>query len=675
MNPLLQSLNPRQREAVTTTRGPVLVLAGAGSGKTRVIIQRIAYLIEAKQVPAKQILAVTFTNKASREMHERLRELLGESGQGVHLSTFHSLGVRLLRENIEHLGYRPNFVIYDSQDQLSLIRSIMEDHGFDDDGLIDAKGAHFEIGQAKNAGHGPERFLDQQESPRAQTLGKLFREYQNTLKGCNAVDFDDILNLTVELFEKHPEAMRPVQERWRYLMVDEYQDTNRVQYRLLRYLTHFHQNVCVVGDDDQSIYAWRGADVRNILSMEQDYPGLTVVRLEQNYRSTQVILDAANQVISHNAQRMPKRLWSEKPGGALLDWVEAEDEEQELETVVRRIRMQSLRHGRDYGDFAILYRSNFQARAVEEALRDSRIPYRLVGSTSFYERQEIRDALAYLKVVHNSRDEVSLHRVINTPRRGIGKTSLMQANELARTRHATLFEILRKARRYPEIHRDAAASMEAFAWMIDDFRQRFDSQPLGATFRELLEQIGYLRFLEQQKGDVRTRERKLNCVQELLNGVRKYSDEFPQRTLGDYLERVMLFTERDQESENGNNQVTLMTLHSAKGLEFPFVFMIGMAEGIFPSPRTVDSGGEDEERRLCYVGITRAREELTFSMGKERRRYGEALKQQPSRFLLEMAPELFTIPPVGKASEKQKAEQKERSRSDFFLHLKHLKAG
>ena len=675
MKNLLNSLNPRQREAVTTTRGPVLVLAGAGSGKTRVIIHRIAYLIDAKRVPAQQILGVTFTNKAANEMQERLKSLLGEQGRGVQLSTFHSLGVRILREKIEHLGYRPNFIIYDSHDQVSLLKSIMEDNGFDDDGLIDAKGAHFEIGQAKNSGQGPEHFLDQQDSPRAQTLGRLYQEYQQTLKGCNAVDFDDILNLTLELFEKHPEQMRSVQERWRYLMVDEYQDTNRVQYRLLRHLTHFHQNLCVVGDDDQSIYAWRGADVRNILSMEEDYPQVSVIRLEQNYRSTEVILAAANAVIANNAQRMPKQLWCEKPGGALIDWVEAENEEQELETVVRRIRMNALRNGHDYGDFAILYRSNFQARAVEEALRESRIPYRVVGSTSFYERQEVRDALAYLKVIHNPRDEVGLHRIINMPRRGIGKTSLMQANELARTRHATLFEILRKARRYPEIHRDAAASMEAFAWLIDDFRQRFETGHLGSVFAELLEQVGYVHFLEHQKGDPKTRERKLNCVRELVNGVRRYADDNPERTLGEYLERIMLFTERDNEADSGNNQVTLMTLHSAKGLEFPFVFMIGMAEGVFPSPRNVDTGGEDEERRLCYVGITRARQELTFSMGKARKRYGEVIPQQPSRFLSEIPENLFTVPPVGEASEQQKEVQKERSRADFFLHLKQMKAG
>ena len=671
---LLDSLNPRQHEAVTTAHGPVLVLAGAGSGKTRVIIHRIAYLIRNLGKKPEHVLGVTFTNKAAGEMQERLHEILGETSRGVHLSTFHSLGVSLLRKSIKHLGYHPNFVIYDTQDQQSLLKSLLEEQDFgNDEGLVDVKSAHFEISRAKTAGLDRESF-GQSGDRRLRIIGQLYQEYQRTLKGCNALDFDDILNLTLQLFEQYPEAMLPVQERFRYILVDEYQDTNRVQYRLLRHLTRLHRNFCVVGDDDQSIYAWRGADVQNLLSFEQDYPEVKVIRLEQNYRSTQVILNAANQVIANNPQRMPKQLWSERPGGERIGWIAAESEQEELETVVRRIRMQALRHGRRHQDFAVLYRSNFQARAIEEAFRDGGVPYRVVGATSFYERQEVRDVLAYLKVIHNPRDEVSLHRVINTPRRGIGQTSLMQANALARTRRDSLFRILEQARQFPGIPRESAASMETFAWLIRKYQEQFSAADLGTTARVLIEEVGYLRHLEKQTADPKTRERRRNCVLELLSGVEKYFRDQPNRSLRDYLERVMLFTEHDNEADASGNQVTLMTLHSAKGLEFPYVFMVGMADGVFPNQRTLDEGGEDEERRLCYVGITRAQRELTFSMAKSQKRYGEIIKRDPSRFLLEIDPDLFTTPVVGEADPVQKTKQHEQSRSDFFLQLQQMKA-
>ena len=674
MTNLLDSLNPRQRDAVTTAHGPVLVLAGAGSGKTRVIIHRIAHLIQTLDKPAGSILGVTFTNKAAGELQERLREMLGESSRGVHLSTFHALGVSLLRQSIKHLGYRPNFVIYDTQDQSVLLKSLLEEHDFgNDEGLVDLKSAHAEISRTKTAGLDAES-LGQSGDRRLRIVGQIYQEYQRTLKGCNALDFDDILNLTLQLFERHPEAMLPVQERFRYILVDEYQDTNRVQYRLLRHLTQLHQNLCVVGDDDQSIYAWRGADVQNLLSFERDYPDVKVIRLEQNYRSTQVILDAANQVIANNPQRMPKRLWSEKPGGERISWIAAESEQEELETVVRRIRMQTLRHGRKHKNFAVLYRSNFQARAIEEAFRDGGVPYHVVGATSFYEQQEVRDVLAYLKVIHNPRDEVSLHRVINTPRRGIGQTSLMQANTLARTRRDALFRIFEQASQFPEIPRESAASMESFAWRIRKYQEQFAEAELGATARALVEEVGYVRYVEKQPGDPKTRERRRNCVLELLNGIDKYSRDQPQRGLRDYLERVMLFTERDSEGEASGNQVTLMTLHSAKGLEFPYVFLVGMADGVFPNQRTLDEAGVDEERRLCYVGITRAQRELTFSMATFQKRYGEVIKREPSRFLLEIDPELFSTPVVGEASLVQKTQQREQSRSDFFLQLQQMKA-
>ena len=668
----LKTLNAQQKEAVTTLDGPIMILAGAGSGKTRVIIQRIAYLIQKKQVPPQQIIAVTFTNKAAEEMRKRLQRILSGKQEGIHLSTFHSLGVGLLRNSIHHLGYRSNFIIYDTRDQFSVIKTIMEDQDFDDSELIDAKSVHYEICQAKSTGVLPEEFMDQHASQQKQLVGKIFRHYQKTMKGCNAIDFDDILNLTVTLFEEHPEVMDSLTERFRYIMVDEYQDTNHIQYKLLRHLTKRHRNLCVVGDDDQSIYGWRGAEVKNILNFERNYPDVKFIRLEQNYRSTQKILTAANQVISENTQRMPKKLWSEKHVGEKLDWLLADSEEEELEAVTRKIRTKIMQQGRRYLDYSILYRSNFQSRLVEEALREAKIPYRMLGGTSFYDREEIRDALAYLKVIHNPNDEVSLHRIINTPRRGIGKTSLIKAYEYCHETHLPLFKVMRDARKYERIPKDSAFKMEIFTGIISNYKQRFANEVLGTVLKDLLDEIGYLRFLETRSGDAKTRERRIMNVLELQVSVRKFSDKFPEANLQSFLERVSLFTQSDNDPETKADQVSIMTLHSAKGLEFPFVFMVGMSEGVFPNNRSIEEGSEDEERRLCYVGITRAQQELTFSMAKSRKRYGESIKQEPSRFLLNIDPELLAVPIIGEASEKVKKELSRESRSAFFSQMKHM---
>ena len=668
----LKTLNAQQKEAVTTLDGPIMILAGAGSGKTRVIIQRIAYLIHKKQVPPQQIIAVTFTNKAAEEMRKRLQRILSGKHEGIHLSTFHSLGVGLLRNSIHHLGYRSNFIIYDTRDQFSVIKTIMEDQDFDDSELIDAKSVHYEICQAKSTGVLPEEFMDQHASQQKQLVGKIFRHYQKTMKGCNAIDFDDILNLTLTLFEEYPEVMDSLTERFRYIMVDEYQDTNHIQYKLLRHLTKRHRNLCVVGDDDQSIYGWRGAEVKNILNFERNYPDVKFIRLEQNYRSTQKILTAANQVISENTQRMPKKLWSEKHVGEKLDWLLADSEEEELEAVTRKIRTKIMQQGRRYLDYSILYRSNFQSRLVEEALREAKIPYRMLGGTSFYDREEIRDALAYLKVIHNPNDEVSLHRIINTPRRGIGKTSLIKAYEYCHETHLPLFKVMRDARKYERIPKDSAFKMEIFTGIISNYKQRFANEVLGTVLKDLLDEIGYLRFLETRSGDAKTRERRIMNVLELQVSVRKFSDKFPEANLQSFLERVSLFTQIDTDPETKADQVSIMTLHSAKGLEFPFVFMVGMSEGVFPNNRSIEEGSEDEERRLCYVGITRAQQELTFSMAKSRKRFGESIKQEPSRFLLNIDPDLLAVPIIGEASEKVKKELSRESRSAFFSQIKHM---
>ena len=668
----LSHLNPQQRQAVTSTKGPILVLAGAGSGKTRVIIQRIAWLIQVEQVLPAEILAVTFTNKAACEMQERLKEELRGQQKGVQLSTFHSLGVQLLREHIDQLGYRSNFVIYDTQDQQSLIKGIMEDHDLEDSGVIGAKGVHCEIGQAKNRGFGPDHFLHQRDSTMSIQVGQVFAEYQRVLKGCNAIDFDDILLLTLKLFEEHSEAMEPIRERYHYLMVDEYQDTNRVQYQLMCHLCRRHRNLCVVGDDDQSIYGWRGADIRNILDFERDFPEAKIIRLEQNYRSTPMILKAANQVISKNPQRMPKELWSQKPTGVPLEWIEGKNEAEESELIARRIKIQLLRHGRSHSDYVILFRSNFQSRLIEETLRDSGIPYQVIGGTSFYERKEVKDALAYLKVIHNHSDEVSLHRIINYPRRGIGKTSLIQANYYCQLLRKPLFEICKQARKHSKIPTEAAMSMDSFAQMILRYRQRFQQESLGEVLRELLADVGLIRDLETQKVDPKTKEKRVGFVLELIRGLDRFVEQNPEKRLQDYLERVMLFTQNDLEEETVSNRVTLMTLHSAKGLEFPYVFLVGMAEGVFPNQRSLDEIGEEEERRLCYVGITRAREELTLSMARGRKRYREEVSQTMSRFLNDIDPSLFQVAPGGKVDAVQKALQKKQSRADFFQQLRRL---
>ena len=668
----LSHLNHQQRQAVTSTKGPILVLAGAGSGKTRVIIQRISWLIQVEQVLPAEILAVTFTNKAAREMQERLKDELRGRQKGVQLSTFHSLGVQLLREHIDQLGYRSNFVIYDTQDQQSVIKGIMEDHDLEDSGLIDAKGVHYEIGQAKNRGLGPDHFLQQRDSTRKTQVGQVFTEYQRVLKGCNAIDFDDILLLTLKLFEEYSEAMDPLRERYHYLMVDEYQDTNRVQYQLMCHLCQRHRNLCVVGDDDQSIYGWRGADIRNILDFERDFPEAKIIRLEQNYRSTPTILKAANQVISQNPQRMPKELWSQKPTGVPLEWIEGKDEAEELELVARQIKIQVLRHGRSHSDYAILFRSNFQSRLIEETLRDSGIPYQIIGSTSFYERKEVKDALAYLRVIHNHSDEVSLHRIINYPRRGIGKTSLIHANYYCQLLRKPLFEICKQARQHSRIPTEAAMSMESFAQMILRYQQRFQQETLGEVLRDLLSDVGLIYDLETQKIDPKTKEKRVGFVMELMRGLDRFVEQNPEKHLRDYLERVMLFTQNDREEELVSNQVTLMTLHSAKGLEFPFVFLVGMAEGVFPNQRSLDESGEEEERRLCYVGITRAREELTMSMARRRKRYREEVSQTMSRFLSDIDSSLFKVAPGAKMDMGQKALQKKQSRADFFQQLRRL---
>ncbi|MBI3994094.1 MAG: UvrD-helicase domain-containing protein [Candidatus Lambdaproteobacteria bacterium] len=674
----LDSLNDRQREAVLATEGAVLVLAGAGSGKTRVITSRIAHLMRNRKVPPEQILAVTFTNKAANEMAQRVKVMAPGSGNGSAgrplICTFHALGVRMLRRTIQHLGYRPNFVIYDDQDQLQLVRGLMEDGVFESD-WMQPKDALFALQAARGQGLAAADLLRDEHEP-DRRLGRLLAAYEDTLRRMNAVDFEDLLRLPLRLCREHPVPAREFLGQFRYLLVDEYQDTNHTQYDLVREIARPHGNVCVVGDDDQSIYRWRGAEPENIKKFERDFAGVHTVHLEQNYRSTDIILKAANQVITHNADRKPKRLWGRQGEGAPLEWLEADSERQELEAVVNHLRSLRLRRDAKLSDFAILYRSNHQSRGIEELLREEGIPYNLVGGTRFYDRREVKDALAYLKVIANPDDEVSLFRIVNFPRRGIGRTSQTKLADVAAHQGRPALQIMAEAGRYADFAGATGQSMQHFAELVTRYRRRFAEGPLGATFRELLAEVGFHRALEKEKTDAKSREKTVGLIYELEQATDHFGRTREEPSLKSYLEHIALFAMPQDTDERDKPLVTLMTVHGAKGLEFPYVYVIGMADEVFPNKRALDEGQEEEERRLAYVAITRARRALVFSMARARKRYGETLRQRPSRFLLEIDPALFAGPAPGAAGAAHPGHQEQKTkeaRERFFENVRKLR--
>ncbi|MCZ6552346.1 MAG: UvrD-helicase domain-containing protein [SAR324 cluster bacterium] len=674
----LDSLNAHQREAVTLTEGPLLVLAGAGSGKTRVVTTRIAYLILARRVPPGEVLAMTFTNKAAREMGGRVASMVKGGRERPSIGTFHSFGVRFLRRHIELLGYGPDFSIYDEHDQLQVVRDVLGE--MDAQTWYTDKSALYALQRAKSGGLGPQDLLQLQDSPSDVLLGAVYREYQRILREMNAVDFEDLLKLPMWVCRDHPEAAGRYFERFRYVLVDEYQDTNKTQHDLLRHVTAPHGNVCAVGDDDQSIYAWRGAEPGNILNFEEDFPGTRVIRLERNYRSTDTILSAANQLIAHNPERKGKTLHGIRGPGKPLEWIEGDDERDELEKVVTHLKLNKLRAGTSLSSVAILYRSNFQSRGIEEVLREEAIPYLLVGGTRFYDRREIKDAVAYLRLVHNPNDEVSLNRAINFPGRGIGRTTRARLLEIARRESQPCMAVMRRARGYREFTGPAAQSLESLAALLDRYRARFEREPLGEAFRALLAELGFHRAVEKEKSDPKAKETAVALVHELEQATDLYARRHPQARLKAYLERIALYTMPEEpDGEGGRPMVRLMTVHSAKGLEFPHVYVIGMAEDVFPHRRSLEEGGEAEERRLAYVAITRAEKQLVFSMGKERRRYREVIPQRPSRFVLEIDPALFDgVPPAaGDAAAYQPIQERKKAaaRSRFFDQLRKLQAG
>jgi len=633
---LLAQLNPMQQQAVQHDTGPLLLLAGAGSGKTRALTHRIAWLIEKYKVDPWQILAVTFTNKAAGEMKARLEELLGDA-QGLWVSTFHSMCVRILRQEIEVLGFSRNFTIYDDQDQERLLKILLRELDIDEK-VLKPRAVAAAIDRAKNLGIWPDQ-LDGGDY-HTDEITRIYALYQERLQQANALDFGDLLMQTVRLLEEHPAVLEKYRQRFHYVLVDEFQDTNQVQYRLVHLLASGHGNLCVVGDDDQSIYRWRGAEVGNILGFERDYPGCVTIRLEQNYRSTKTILDAADAVVANNIGRKKKKLWTENATGEGVTLETLPDDLEEGRYLASEIgRLQ--RNNRRLRDIAIFYRTNAQSRSIEEALRNERIPYVMFGGLKFYSRMEVKDILAYLRIISNPADSISARRIINVPARGIGAVTV---NKIApfETESGGFLPACRRALERGALKGAAAAKVKAFADLIDDFKQRADETPYPQLTSELIEEIGYGPQLRAEHTE--EARNRMDNLQQLLAGMEEHFGR--EGTLVEYLEQVSLITDVDS-YDPSLDRVTLMTLHAAKGLEFPVVFMVGMEEKLFPHSRSAEGREElEEERRLCYVGMTRAMEKLYLTHTRRRRIFGDYQFNPPSRFLGEVPAQLFTQPAV-----------------------------
>jgi DNA helicase-2/ATP-dependent DNA helicase PcrA len=641
-NAIFTGLNPEQRAAVEATEGPLLILAGAGSGKTRVLTSRIAYLIGVCGIPADQILAVTFTNKAAGEMKERVEKLLGPVASQVTIGTFHSVGVRILRKEIGHLGRSRGFVIYDDADSIGVVKEALKSEGLDPK-VHDPRRIRWQIDQWKNAGLLPTAAAEQAQDLDGELSARLYAKYQRKLGESEALDFGDLLLLTAELFRRHPRVLQYYQQKWAYILVDEYQDTNGVQYGIVSQLAAAHRNLCVVGDPDQSIYAWRGADIRNILDFEHDYTDTRVIKLERNYRSTQPILAGASAVIANNRDRTEKRLFTDREGGTPIRFFEAEDDREEAQFVVRNMLTANRSNQIPYGHQAILYRTNAQSRVFEEELMKYDVPYTIVGGQRFYERAEIKDVMAYLRLIVNPKDDAALRRIVNKPTRGIGKTSFDKVEALAARENISLLDAMKMACGLQLVGR-STAKLADFVALNDSLSHLRAGHALEDLIAEVLSKTGYLRALEQE--DTPESEARLDNLRELLSSARDFhtanEDELEddERTeLELYLDQVALISDLDS-YEDRADRVSLMTVHSAKGLEFPIVFLVGMEERIFPhASSSRDEGGIEEERRLCYVAMTRAMEHLFVSCASQRMQYGERSYQSPSRFLQEIPDE------------------------------------
>lgn len=636
MNELLAGLNDKQKEAVLHFEGPLLILAGAGSGKTRVLTHRIAYLIEEHQVPPYHILALTFTNKAANEMRERVNNIIEYGAGSIWVSTFHSTCVRILRRFIDHLGYDNAFTIYDSDDQKSLMKDICKQLNIDTKKYKERTFLNT-ISSAKDELKTPEQYADEvAKEYNKKIFGRVYKEYQKRLKQNNALDFDDLIMLTVQLFRQNAEILNHYQERFPFILVDEYQDTNTAQFTLLSLLASRYQNLCVVGDDDQSIYRFRGANIHNILNFEKIFPATKVIRLEQNYRSTKNILAAASGVIKHNSMRKEKTLWTTAEAGAPISYGRYDNEYEEAQGIAADIHRQ-VKDGMSYSDFAILYRTNAQSRVFEEKLIYEGIPYRIIGAVNFYARKEIKDILCYLKTINNSADDIAIKRIINIPRRGIGQTTIGRISDYAFSQEMPFYEALRRVDEIPGCNR-ASAKIHSFVSLIEHFRLKLRGEmySLEDMTQELLDVTGYVRELEAEDTDEANG--RIENIESLMNKIVQYEEDNNGGSLNDLLEDIALVSDIDTVSDDAE-QVLLMTLHSAKGLEFPNVYICGMEETIFPGASAVfgdDPSELEEERRLCYVGITRAMKKLTLTSANQRMRNGEMNFNRPSRFINEI---------------------------------------
>lgn len=638
MQNLIEGLNDKQKEAVLATEGPCLVIAGAGSGKTKVLTHKIAYLLSEKNVKPWNILSITFTNKAANEMKQRVEKLVGEASQEMWLGTFHSICVRILRRFIDRIGFDTTFLIFDSTDQRTLVKECIKSIGLDDK-LFTDRSVLSEISNGKNDMLEPKAYQVKYNGDfRKEKIGEVYELYQKKLKENNALDFDDIINYTIKILTENPDVLEYYTEKFKYVLVDEYQDTNKAQFMLVSILASKYGNITVVGDNDQGIYSFRGADITNILNFEKDFPGSKIVKLEQNYRCTGNILKAANAVIKNNENKYDKKLWTENEEGKLPCIYKAEDEYDEASYIVKQINMLKMEEYLKLSDFVILYRMmNSQSRAIEDIFRRENIPYKIIGGLKFYERKEIKDIIAYLRLIFNTSDNLSLKRIINEPKRGIGKTSLDNIQDISDKTGKSMYEIIKYAEQY-ELNRVKANSIQ-FVEVIEELRKQVNQIPISELIKLTLNKTGYVKALENE--NTIEAESRIQNLEEFLTVAIEFEEQMAENTLAEFLESISLTSDIDN-MEESEDTVTLMTLHSAKGLEFPVVFLVGMEEGIFPGYKSIGEIKElEEERRLFYVGITRAMQYLYLTCAKRRTIFGSTSYNQMSRFLKEIPKDLL----------------------------------
>lgn len=635
---LTEGLNDNQKEAVINTEGPNLVIAGAGSGKTKVLTHKIAYLINEKGIKPWNILAITFTNKAANEMKQRIENIVGsQATNDMWIGTFHSICVRILRKFIDRIGFEQSFVIFDTSDQKSLVKQCLKELNIDDK-LFTDRGVLAEISNAKNEMLNPSQYAARANGEfRKETISRIYSMYQSKLKNNNAIDFDDIINYTIQILTENADILEYYAEKFKYVLVDEYQDTNKAQFTLITLLSARHGNITVVGDNDQGIYSFRGADISNILNFEKDYPGTKIIKLEQNYRSTKPILDAANAVIKNNPKKYEKNLWTNNKEGTMPKFHIAKNEYDEASFIVEQIEHLKREEYYKYSDFTVLYRTNAQSRAIEDILRREDVPYKIIGGLKFYERKEIKDTIAYLRLIQNPSDNLSLQRIINEPKRGIGKTSLEKIENVATESGMSMYEVIKKAEVFGL--NKVYLNTREFINIIEEMHSKKDSMQISELIKEILNKTGYTKALEEE--NTTQAEARIENIEEFLTVAIEFEEQFAENSLQEFLESITLSSDIDGMEEQ-EDSITLMTLHSAKGLEFPVVFLVGMEEGLFPSYRSIGEQRElEEERRLAYVGITRAKQYLYLTCAKQRTIFGSTTCNKVSRFIEEIPKEML----------------------------------